>query len=57
MYHNRIDYLLYDLKCHFNGEITRVNLAYIQLDTKLWLSKFNNGFKLLVDTMIKFYSK
>lgn len=51
MYHDRIDYLLYDLKCHFNGEITRMNPAYIQPDTKLWLSKFNNDFKLFIDTM------
>lgn len=51
MYHDRIDYLLYDLKCYFNGEITRMNPAYTQPETKLWLSQFNNDFKLFIDKM------
>lgn len=39
-YLDRIDYLLFDLKKYFSGEDTPMKPAYIQPETRLWLSKF-----------------
>ncbi|MBA1434971.1 DUF6994 family protein [Bombilactobacillus bombi] len=51
IYHDRIDYLLYDLKCYFEGENTPMMKAYCNDRTSLWLSKFNNNFCDFVNEM------
>lgn len=39
-YLDRIDYILFDLKRYFSGEDTPMKNAYLQPETRLWLSKF-----------------
>ncbi len=39
-YLDRIDYILFDLKRYFSGEVTLMKNAYLQPETRLWLGKF-----------------
>ena len=51
IYHDRIDYLLYDLKHYFIGEATPMQKAYQNNNTKIWLDAFNNDFPNFVQEM------
>ena len=51
IYHDRIDYLLYDLKHYFIGEATPMQKAYQNNNTKIWLDAFNNDFPKFVQAM------
>ncbi|MBS7070510.1 MAG: hypothetical protein KH099_09030 [Streptococcus parasanguinis] len=50
-YLDRIDYLLFDLKCYFSGQETPMTLAYQSEETAMWLSQFNKDFKHFIDQM------
>ncbi|KRM90139.1 DUF6994 family protein [Liquorilactobacillus cacaonum] len=49
-YKDRIDYLLYDLKCYFTGKDTPMRKAYQNKSTKIWLMQFSN-FKEFIDKL------
>lgn len=51
IYHDRIDYLLYDLKCYFEGSETPMLPAYKNNNTKIWLDKFAGSFPDFIDEM------
>ena len=51
IYHDRIDYLLYDLKHYFMGKETPMQRAYQNNNTKIWLDAFNNDFPNFVQEM------
>ncbi|MCO6543173.1 MAG: hypothetical protein J6584_04345 [Lactobacillus sp.] len=44
IYRDRIDYLLYDLKCYFAGQLTPMSKAYQNDNTKIWLQQFDHNF-------------
>lgn len=50
-YLDRIDYLLFDLKCYFGGQETPMTPAYQSEKTAMWLSQFNRDFKCFIDHM------
>lgn len=52
-YNDRIDYLLYDLKCYFAGnpKETPMQEAYQHDSTKIWLDSFAGNFSKFVDEM------
>ena len=56
-YLDRIDYLLFDLKCYFKGQENQENLntpmkdAYESEETAIWLGQFNRDFKYFIDKM------
>lgn len=50
IYKDRIDCLLYDLKCFFEGAVTPMEKAYKNDNTKIWLKKFSN-FKDFIEKM------
>ena len=56
-YLDRIDYLLFDLKCYFKGKENQENLntpmkdAYESEETAIWLGQFNRDFKYFIDKM------
>jgi hypothetical protein len=56
-YLDRIDYLLFDLKCYFKGQENQENLntpmkdAYESEKTAIWLRQFNSDFKYFIDKM------
>ena len=51
IYHDRIDYLLYDLKHYFMGKETPMQKAYQNNNTIIWLDAFNNDFPKFVQAM------
>ncbi|BDR57077.1 hypothetical protein KIMC2_16390 [Xylocopilactobacillus apis] len=51
IYKDRFDYLLFDLKCHFNGSATPMQKAYENGTTKIWLDQFNHDFPKFIDQM------
>lgn len=53
IYRDRIDYLLFDLKCYLNGEQkkTPMHKAYQNNNTKIWLDTFAGDFPKFVDEM------
>lgn len=50
-YLDRIDYLLFDLKCYFRGQEAPMIAAYQGEETEIWLRQFNRGFKYFIDKM------
>ena len=52
IYHDRIDYLLYDLKLYFMGKETPMQKAYQNNNTKIWLDAFNNDFPKFIHEML-----
>lgn len=52
IYHDRIDYLLYDLKLCFMGKETPMQKAYQNNNTKIWLDAFNNDFPKFIHEML-----
>lgn len=50
-YRDRIDYLLYDVKCYFEGNETPMLSAYQKDNTKIWLNKFAGSFPDFVNEM------
>lgn len=50
-YLDRIDYLLFDLKCYFRGQETPMIAAYQGEETEIWLRQFNRDFKYFIDKM------
>ena len=51
IYHDRIDYLLYDLKLYFRDEETPMQKAYQNNNTKIWLDAFTDDFPKFVHEM------
>ena len=51
IYHDRIDYLLYDLKLYFMGEKTPMQKAYQNNNTKIWLNSFTDDFPKFIHEM------
>ena len=51
IYHDRIDYLLYDLKHYFIGEATPMQKAYQNNNTKIWLDAFTDDFPKFIHEM------
>jgi hypothetical protein len=50
-YLDRIDYLLFDLKCYFRGQETPMIAAYQGEETAVWLRQFNRDFNYFIDKM------
>ncbi|UQS83743.1 hypothetical protein [Bombilactobacillus thymidiniphilus] len=50
-YNDRIDYLLFDLKCYFEGLETPMMKACQKETTFIWLQQFKNNFAYFVDKM------
>lgn len=48
-YLDRIDYLLFDLKCYFRGQETPMIAAYQGEETAVWLRQFNRDFNYFID--------
>ena len=51
IYHDRIDYLLYDLKLYFMGKETPMQKAYQNNNTKIWLDSFTDDFPKFIHKM------